>query len=504
MSKNQRLESLNKQIEECGVTNAQHAEIITNPDQILQAVIAKVQTFDYLAYVESIGGNPDKYIKDGVAKIPQRIISVLISHYTHEVMNQEGYYLRQLFSSGVSGAIVYLYNGKFWQVVERVWIKELLQGMLMASGYDKLEAQTIYLVNLLLDTFYQMTPSQPSAESDRVLINLNNGTLEVLPTGETKLNQFRHGDMMTYCLPYDYKENSKGDIFMAYLNRVLPDRQSQAVLQELLGSIFVKSINLEKIGVLLGSGANGKSVLLKVITALLGDSNVSKMDLKALTTDRNADNNRSHLMGKLLNFAPEINAKGEQAHDLIKRMASGEDIQVKMLYKDTITIRDYAKLIFNANSLPTDNEISDGYFRRWLIIHFDQTIRDDEKDPELANKIISNDLPYVLNWIIEGAKRIAKNKAFSTCIKSDELLAEYQRDSDVVALWVDDCGYVSHDDNCVLLSDLYSKFKPWAFERGYFKIPVDKTVAKRLDHLGFLRRKGKPAGFYMILKSSNH
>lgn len=502
MNKNQELESLNKQMDECGVTNADHAVICTTPEQILESVLKDIIKVDYLDYIAVIGGNPDKYMKDGVPKIPQRIIAVMIAHYTHEVMNKKGYYLRQLFTGGVNGTVIYLYNGKYWQIVDRVWIKELLQGVLIATGYDKLEAQTIYLANLLLDTFYQNTPLQPNVISNKVLINLNNGTLEILPDGKTSLNSYNHSDLMMYCLPYEYTANTTGELFMSYLNRVLPDRESQAILQELLGSIFVKNINLEKIGVLLGSGANGKSVLLKVVTALLGDSNVSQMDLKALTTDRNADNNRSHLMGKLLNFAPEINARGEQAHDLIKRMASGEAIQVKMLYKDTITIKDYAKLIFNANTLPTDNEISEGYFRRWLIIHFDQTIRDSEKDPELANKIISSDLPYVLNWIIEGARRIAKNKAFSKCDKSNEILTQYQLESDVVALWVDDCGYVPHESNPVLLKDLYDKFKSWAYEQGYFKIPVNKTVSKRLDSLGFKKRKGKPLGFFMIIKSS--
>lgn len=226
------------------------------------------------------------------------------------------------------------------------------------------------------------------------------------------------------------------------------------------------------------------------------------MDLKSLTTDTNAANNRAQLMGKLLNFAPEINGKGEQAHDLIKRMASGEAIQVKMLYKDTITITDYAKLIFNANVLPSDVEHSHGFFRRFLIVEFGETISDEEKDPELANKIIANELPGVLNWIIEGTKRLQQNKRFSPCKKSDEILKQYRTDSDVVAMLIEERSYTHSNNIPKLLADIYKELENFARCSGY-KTPSIKTVADRLRNLGFKQRKGKPVAFYMIVKINN-
>lgn len=107
---------------------------------------------------------------------------------------------------------------------------------------------------------------------------------------------------MLYCLPYDYMPASTCLLFTKYLDRVIPDKESQTVLQELLGSIFIKNINLEKIGILYGSGSNGKSVLLKIITALLGDNNISQMDLKSLTTDNRLSNGAKVIMMYLLNL----------------------------------------------------------------------------------------------------------------------------------------------------------------------------------------------------------
>lgn len=477
---------------------------LNNMDELHKIIVSNAGLIDFNRYIDALGGDHKRYIKDGKSRIPHTIIAVIVSDYLINLTNLIGYSLAQLFNNDMEVKAGYLFNGKYWQPFNEGFIRNLLRDVLVKMGYDPLEAQTIRLLSTLVQTFWTKAPKCPNRDNNLILINLDNGTLEIAADGSVKQRDFNRDDYMLYCLPYAYNAKASSPLFTAYLNRVLPDRESQNVLQELMGSVFIKNINLEKIGILYGSGANGKSVLMKIITTLLGSSNVSQMDLKALTTDRNADNNRAQLMGKLLNFAPEINAKGEQAHDLIKRMASGEAIQVKMLYKDTITISDYAKLVFNANVLPADVELSHGFFRRFLIVEFDQTISEEEKDPELANKIIASELPAVLNWMIEGAKRLQQNKRFSPCQKSDDLLNRYRIDSDVVALWLDEQGYIpdEHRNILKLLKEFYRDIEDFAQDGGY-KMPSQKTVAERLRNLGYLQRKGKPTAFYMVLKIQN-
>lgn len=470
---------------------------ITDMDELHRVITAHVKGVDFLKYIDNMGGNRNKYIRDDKIKIPHGILAVIACDNAIKVIAQIGYALCQLSEGDNDIKSAYLFNGKYWLNITDRWIKELLRDVLINMGYDPLEAKIFGLGMALIQTFWDCVPRTPSKDKNKILINLRNGTLHVSPNGEIKQLAFNKNDFLLYCLDYEYSPDYQCPLFTNYLNRVLPDKESQNVLQELIGSIFIKNINLEKIGILLGRGANGKSVLLKIITAMLGDQNISQMDLKSLTTDRNADNNRSHLLGKLLNFAPEINARGEQAHDIIKRMASGEAIQAKLMYKDTFIMTDYAKLIFNANSLPMDVEHSHGFFRRFLIVNFDQTISEAEKDPELANKIIANELPAVLNWVIEGTKRLQRNKQFSYCEKSNEILAEYQIDSDVVALWVEDRCYIPHDFITQTLKELYNDFVDYASQSGYRKLPIDRTLAKSLKSKGFKERKGKPSAFYL-------
>ncbi len=475
---------------------------ISNPDQLHDIIINQVSEIDFLSYIDEMGGNRNKYIREDKTRIPAAIVAVVVCDYAIKIIDRVGYAICQLCDGDSEIKSAYLFNGKYWLNITDRWIKNLLRDMLLKMGYDPLEARTFAIGIALINSFWDFIPASPSKDNNNVLINLKNCTLHIMPSGEIRQQKFNPADFLMYSLDYDYSSNPACPLFTKYLNRVLPDKQSQNVLQELIGSIFIKNINLEKIGILLGSGANGKSVLLKIISAMLGNQNISQMDLKSLTTDRNADNNRSHLFGKLLNFAPEINARGEQAHDLIKRMASGEAITAKLMYKDTFVMTDYAKLIFNANTLPTDVEHTHGFFRRFLIVHFNQTISDQEKDPELAAKIIASELPAVLNWVIEGTKRLQKNKEFSDCEKSSEMLADYQLSSDIVALWIDEHCYIPHETITKALKDLYTEFASYATQCGHKKIPIDRTLAKRLEFLGFKKRRGKPLAFFMVKDSS--
>jgi len=476
---------------------------INNLEQLYKIIVSNAGRIDFNTYIDAMGGNHEKYIKDGKSKIPLSVTAVIANDYLIILVSLLGYSLSQLYNNDAEVKVTYLFNGKYWLPITEGFIRNLLRNVLVKMGYDPLESQTVGLSDLLVRTSWNKVPKSPNKNNRQILINLDNGTLEIMPNGEVKQLRFNPDNFMLYCLPYEYNHNSKTPLFTKYLDRVLPDKESQKVLQELLGIIFIKNINLEKIGILYGSGANGKSVLLKIITALLGENNISQMDLKSLTTDSNAANNRAQLMGKLLNFAPEINGKGEQAHDLIKRMASCEAIQVKMLYKDTITITDYAKLIFNADVLPSDVGHSHGFFRRFLIVEFGKTITDEEKDPELANKIMANELPGVLNWIIEGTKRLQQNKQFSSCKKSDELLDRYRLESDVVAMWIAERSYIPHEYLSKLLKDLSLDLKDFASNGGY-KYPSAKTIADRLRNLGFKteKPKGYPTKVYITVNNN--
>ena len=292
---------------------------------------------------------------------------------------------------------IYVFNGMRWRQAEVEKLTRFVGEAAERMGINPILSRHFeYRMKLL----YQLQTGVPQAsirESESTLINLANGTLEI-NEDSVKLRPFDKDDFLTYKLPFIYNPKAVAPRYMNYLNRVLPHEKLQLILAEYIGYLFIPTwkMKMEKTILLYGSGANGKSVFFDVINALLGRDNVSNYSLGKLT-DRNGYY-RAMIGDKLVNYSSEINRKLDPA--LFKQLVSGEPIEARLPYGKPFILENYARLMFNTNELPRDVEHSDAYFRRFLIIPFDVCIPQHEQDHRLANSIIQNELPGVLNWVI--------------------------------------------------------------------------------------------------------
>lgn len=207
---------------------------------------------------------------------------------------------------------------------------------------------------------------------------------------------------------YEYQENATCPMFEGFLDKVLPNKNMQMVLQEFIGYCLSDGFSLEKMLVLYGKGGNGKSVFQDIITAMFGRENVTKYGLDELIGGNHHDNARYTAFNKLINIGSEIGFVRDGSMDILKRMVSNEEVTVREMREKPFNVKWKPKLLFNANNMPTA-EITNAYERRLLIIPFNVTINNDEKDPLLASKIINKELSGVLNWAINGMRRIITN-----------------------------------------------------------------------------------------------
>lgn len=383
-----------------------------------------------------------------------------------------------------NGDLLYLYNGAYWSQLTPDEVQAFLGEAAEKMGIDRFDAQHYEFREKLYKQFLSVAYLPMfAAARDTVLINLQNGTLEITPNGAT-LRDFRPGDFLTYQLPFAYDPNATAPMFDRYIVDVLTDEQKRRVLAEYLAYIFVKPsfLKLEKALILYGSGANGKSVLFEIVEALLGKGNVSNYSLQSLTDDKGYS--RAKIVGKLVNYASEINASLEAS--LFKALTSGEPVEARLPYGQPFSATDYAKLIFNCNALPRDVEHSDAYFRRFLIIHFDKTIPEEKQDKSLARKIIDSELSGVLNWVLQGLDRILTQRNFSECLSSQHTVSRYRRESDSVCMFLEEKEYqpTTERGKWLRLPDMYRDYKNYCMEDGY-KAVSKKTYKDRLTSLKF-------------------
>ncbi|MTI88832.1 MAG: DNA primase [Balneolaceae bacterium] len=394
---------------------------------------------------------------------------------------------------------IYLYNGAYWDEIEEDTLQTFLGSVAYKMGVDKFESKYHRFRDELLKQFMVMAHlPAPEKKGSEVLINLQNGTVEINPEVENKVNLRPpdSDDFITYQLPFEYDPFATAPLFEKYLDRVLPSKDLQKILAEFLGYIFLKpsTLKLEKTLLLYGTGANGKSVFFEIVNAMLGDENVSTYTLKSLTNQNGYY--RAKLANKLLNYATEID--GEMNTALFKQLVSGEPVEARLPYGEPFTLKNYAKPIFNCNELPADVEHTNAFFRRFLIIPFNVTIPPEEQDKELSKKIIENELSGVFNWVIEGLYRLLEQKGFTESDEVKEQVENYRIESDSVLSFIDQRGYKPSTTLYTRLTELYQAYKRYCEQDGYIACG-NKKFSSRLKNAGFTtKRKEYGRVFYLV------
>lgn len=210
---------------------------------------------------------------------------------------------------------------------------------------------------------------------------------------------------------YPHVYNERPYEFLNFLDYVLPDVELQGVLQEFLGCIFVErsKAKMEQILILLGSGANGKSVVFETVVGVLGRDNVSNFGLGALIGGGDRKHNIASMNGKRLNYCSEIRViEIGRDSDSLKTLISGEPTEARLLYGQNFMARNIPLLMANANKMPRITDMTHGMKRRLCVIPFNVTV-----PPGMQNPLLSEDLrkeyPGIFNWIIEGKERFVRN-----------------------------------------------------------------------------------------------
>ncbi|MDD4778533.1 MAG: phage/plasmid primase, P4 family [Fermentimonas sp.] len=372
--------------------------------------------------------------------------------------------------------MIYLYNGEYWRQFPLPAFQNFMGKSAVKMGVKKSLGGIYYFKEQLAKQFmsvaYRGDYEDNPEGSKKALVNLKNGTFEISKQG-LRLRKPDKDDFLTYQLNFEYDEKAKCPLFDKFLDRVLPDKTLQMILAEYIGYLFIRTedLKLEKVLLLYGSGANGKSVVFEVVYALLGGkTNVSNFSLENLTNSNGYY--RAMLGGKLLNYSTEINGKLNES--VFKQLASGEPVDARVPYGEPFTLTNYGKMMFNCNALPVTSDHSDAFYRRFLIIPFDVSIPVHEQDKQLAKKITVKELPGVFNWVLEGFKRLITQKGFTESRQTDAINNDYRMEGNSVALFIEDAGYSDSQNETIPIGDLYEKYRTYCVKGKH--VSVNKRI----------------------------
>src|SRR5262249_3942344 len=154
-------------------------------------------------------------------------------------------------------------------------------------------------------------------------------------------------------------------------------------------------------------GDNGKTLLLRIISDVMGSYSV-KIDSRVFTNDRSySDNNRSsdiaRTKGARVARCSEPNKKESFAPDFIKQFSQGDDtISAAFKFRDTFEFFVTAKALLECNDMPEIDIIDQALFRRFHFIEHSVQIPAERIDKLLRSKLVEEH-DAILGWMIQGA-----------------------------------------------------------------------------------------------------
>ena len=265
-------------------------------------------------------------------------------------------------------------------------------------------------------------------------------------------------------IPVPYIENSYHEITDKTFNKLaVNDHELRNLFEEILGYTLFRRNEYGKFFILTGGGSNGKSSFLKILRALVGDTNTSSVALK----DVNGRFKTAELFGKLVNLGDDIGKGFIKDSAELKNLATGETLVVERKGKDPFDLRNYAKLIFSANEVPRIDDKTDGLNRRLMIVPFKAkfTNTDIDYDPFIIDKLLSPDsLQYCLVMAIRGLNRLLKNNRFTKPkTVTAEIEAYKERNNPVLAFLNNEEPKLENEST----KDIYTQYSEYCVEYGY-------------------------------------
>lgn len=391
-------------------------------------------------------------------------------------------------------SFVWLWDGSgVWRKNEDRAVKQLVQNAIPNHAAEVYKSLVDGVTDVLKNEVYR--PHHEFNIGPVETVNCPNG--EVSLGAAWELHPHVRENYRTTQIPVIYDPAAKAPRFEQFLTEVFkgdPDaEQKRDAVLEMIGYTLMAHCRHEKFVVLVGCGANGKSVLLSLLEALVGSKNVAGVQ------PHQFDNvfQRGHLHCKLANIVSEIR-QGEVINDAaLKGIVSGELTTVEHKNRDPFEMRPFATCWFGTNHMPHTKDDSDGFFRRALVLTFNNVFKPElgNADPHLKDKL-KEELPGILN-IALNAYDIAINIAGSFTVPSSSRKAteDWKLESDQVAqFFEEECEkrpYSKHLNNHV-----YSAYEAWAEESGIRNLFSKKRFSQRLELLGVGKERTNADRFF--------
>ena len=261
-------------------------------------------------------------------------------------------------------------------------------------------------------------------------------------------------------LPVPYNGNAKEPKrWLEFLDELLYE-EDIVTLQEFMGYCMIPTTKAQAMLLIIGNGGEGKSRVGLVMRAILGD-NMNVCPIEKLSHDRFC---RADQEGKLLMVDDDMQMEALSDTNILKAVITMEDkMDLETKGKQSIQGFLYVRIMaFGNGSLTSLYDISEGFYRRQIVLNARDKDPDRKDDRDLAYKLKAESEGITL-WALEGLKRLVENEFHFTISERARQNLEANKRGDVNILeFIESEGYLHFQKDVeITTKEFYEVYLQW-------------------------------------------
>ena len=429
-------------------------------------------------------------------------LSITEGKLQRTVEDGEKYFLIKMPGDNKVG--FYWYNGKCYKQENATDIAGIVQRYLPCT--IRTSAKVRAVKDLVLQSMHNRIGYE-DLDTESTVIAVQNGILNLqsrTEDGHYTLSAHSPKYRLTTCLHTEYDPDAECPVFTGYMKDLCKDMDGAVdwekynVIQEYVGLIIsnLEVLTLTKKGLVLYSpeGNTGKSQLIKVVTALIGDDKQCNINLSEMNRDHNKFSMKA-IVGKRMIQIPDMSAITILNSTVFKQLLGGDRVTIEGKGQDVFDYQFKGGLIMACNGLPRFvDDKGDHIAERMVIVPCEHHILEEDRDPYILDRM-KNELPGILNWALEGLQRYLDNETLTIPEATQEAQKEYKSKSDTVYRFLSSHYVVTkNSDDRVLMTALNDEYETWYTEN--FSDEEKKWVVKKSNV------KARLAGYGVICKKA--
>ncbi|KPF70251.1 hypothetical protein IP84_00320 [beta proteobacterium AAP99] len=244
------------------------------------------------------------------------------------------------------------------------------------------------------------------------------------------------------------------------------DAELMAYLQLMVGYCLTGVTSEHALFFLYGTGANGKSVFVNVLTTILGDyaANAPMDTFMEARTDRHPTD-LAGLRGARFVSSIETEQGRRWNESKVKAITGGDKVSARFMRQDFFEYVPQFKLVIAGNHKPSIRNVDEAMKRRLHLIPFTVTIPPERRDGRLTEKLLK-ERDGILAWAVDGCSRWQRQglKPPASVVSATE---EYFEAEDALGQWIEERCLLakSHREG---VSELFADWREWAERAGEY------------------------------------